>query len=107
MRVCSENKLTFISPIDLLDPKAAEATTAYLFDAFNAATGATAQNSVLKWAKAGEAERDQGVLLHLQVPGTPKQITWHRRGDYFATVAADGAPKFRARLSRFDQFKSS
>lgn len=87
--VCRENKLTIVSPLELLGPKAAEATTAYLFDAFNAATGA-AQTSVIKWSKAGEADRDRGILLTLAVPGTPKQIAWHRRGDYFATVAPDG-----------------
>jgi hypothetical protein len=26
----------------------------------------------------------------IEVQGTPKQVTWHRKGDYFATVAVDG-----------------
>lgn len=84
-----ENKLTFISPLDLIGPQIAETTTSYLFDAFNAATG-SGSTSIIKWTKATEAERDQGILLHISVTGTPKQITWHRRGDYFASVAPDG-----------------
>lgn len=30
------------------------------------------------------------MLVIVEVAGTPKQITWHRKGDYFATVAMDG-----------------
>lgn len=30
-----------------------------------------------------------GILLQIAVPGIPKQVTWHRRGDYLASVAPE------------------
>lgn len=43
----------------------------------------------MKWSRASEKARDTGVLLEVALPGTPKQVTWHRRGDYFATLSPE------------------
>jgi ribosome biogenesis protein ERB1 len=49
------------------------------------------QPAEVKWTKPkGDAEREEGRLVEIDVPGTLKQITWHKRGDYFATVASEG-----------------
>jgi len=43
-----------------------------------------------KWGKPEEELREQGVLIQLTVRSTVKVISWHRRGDYFATVSPTG-----------------
>ncbi|KDN45755.1 BOP1NT-domain-containing protein [Tilletiaria anomala UBC 951] len=47
-----------------------------------------AKNPV-KWTRPRDVERNRGVAAHIAVPGTPKQVQWHAKGDYFATVASD------------------
>jgi ribosome biogenesis protein ERB1 len=45
-----------------------------------------------RWARPVEADFiDDGVLLQARLRAPIKVITWHRRGDYFATVAPKGA----------------
>lgn len=49
------------------------------------------QPSEVKWTKPkGSEEREDGRLVEIDVPGTLKQVTWHKRGDYFATGASEG-----------------
>lgn len=49
----------------------------------------------VKWTKPkGDAEREEGRLIDIDVPGTLKQVTWHKRGDYFSTVASEGELAF-------------
>ena len=86
----SEGKVTIISPLDILSAEQADSTANYLNGAFSAPQTA-ATESACKWSKSTEAERDQGIMLTLDVAGAPKQVTWHKRGDYFATVSPDGA----------------
>jgi ribosome biogenesis protein ERB1 len=64
--------------------------------AFASSSASTTQNEPkkipdAKWVRPTEDERDRGILIIVEVAGTPKQITWHRKGDYFSTVAVDGA----------------
>lgn len=56
-----------------------------------ASTAAAPRGDDVSWLRGTDAERKRGILVQIDVPGTPKQVTWHRKGDYFATVAADGA----------------
>lgn len=54
-----------------------------------------------RWARPSEAERAAGVCVHVHLSaarGTkvealvPKQVAWHPRADYFATVCPDAGP---------------
>lgn len=44
-----------------------------------------------KWSRPSEADRRLGIAALVSVKGTPKQVTWHSKGDYFATVASDAS----------------
>ncbi|XP_037090870.1 ribosome biogenesis protein bop1-like isoform X2 [Pollicipes pollicipes] len=41
------------------------------------------------WRKASEGEWAQGLRLTINISRQCKQVTWHAKGDYFATVAPD------------------
>ena len=41
-----------------------------------------------KWVKPSEAERKRGIASIIQVKGTPRQVVWHNKGDYFSTVTS-------------------
>jgi ribosome biogenesis protein ERB1 len=43
-----------------------------------------------KWARPGAKLEDEGVLIRVTVRTTVKVISWHRRGDHFATVSPSG-----------------
>ncbi|KAK0746107.1 NUC169 domain-containing protein [Schizothecium vesticola] len=43
-----------------------------------------------KWARPGTKLEDEGVLVRITVRKTVKVISWHRRGDHFATVSPSG-----------------
>jgi ribosome biogenesis protein ERB1 len=43
-----------------------------------------------KWTRPGTRLEDEGVLVKATVRRTVKVISWHRRGDYFATVSPTG-----------------
>ena len=45
--------------------------------------------SPAQWQRPRETERSRGVAVQIRVAGTPKQVQWHAKGDYFATVASD------------------
>ena len=93
-------KIAVLSPIPLVSPSQASATVSHVNAAFatSAATtkaGAGDANNArgveaIKWVRPGERERERGILVYVEVPGTPKQISFHRKGDYFATVSSDG-----------------
>ncbi len=51
--------------------------------------GAEKAKSPVKWTRPRDLDRNRGVAVNVLVPGTPKQIAWHSKGDYFATVASD------------------
>lgn len=84
-----------LSPLALVSPTVAQTTLTHLNTAFASSSASTAQNEPrkapdAKWVRPTEDERDRGILVIVEVAGTPKQITWHRKGDYFSTVAVDG-----------------
>ncbi|SGY22998.1 BQ5605_C019g08880 [Microbotryum silenes-dioicae] len=94
--VASAHKVHLISPLPLLGEEVASRTKTYALAGFNAAsTGEDGekkkhvQPQEVRWSKPkGDSERDEGRLVVVDVPGTLKQVTWHKKGDYFATVAA-------------------
>ena len=91
-------KIVVMSPLALVSPLVAAATLNHANEAFassSATTKAGAGKEVrgteaIKWVRPSELERERGILVFIEVPGTPKQISWHRKGDYFATVSSDG-----------------
>ena len=91
-------KVVVLSPLALVNPVTAANTLDHVNDAFasSSATTKTGGTEAIKWTRPSEGERERGVLVFVEVPGTPKQVAWHRKGDYFATVAIDGDSLFPA-----------
>ncbi|TYJ51661.1 ribosome biogenesis protein ERB1 [Cryptococcus floricola] len=94
-------KLAVLAPLALVSPHIAAATLTHANTAFASSAATTKQGAgkevrgteAIKWSRPGEKERERGVLVYVEVPGTVKQVTWHRKGDYFATVASEAANK--------------
>ncbi|GAA6007315.1 ribosome biogenesis protein ERB1 [Rhodotorula paludigena] len=92
------NKIHLIAPLPLLSDAAAARTSAFALAGFNAAATDDDGNKIprpaqpegVAWFKPrGVGEREEGRLVEVEVPGHElKQVTWHKRGDYFATVAS-------------------
>ena len=85
----------FLMVPDVIDPET-EQTSLDLLDAgFGYATNAVQaltangarKDPVAKWTRPGSRLEDIGVLIKITVRSTVKVITWHRRGDFFSTVA--------------------
>ncbi|WWC89811.1 ribosome biogenesis protein ERB1 [Kwoniella dendrophila CBS 6074] len=96
-----QGKIVVLSPLALLAPAVAANTLTHVNTAF-ATSAATTKigagkdikgTESIKWVRPNEKERERGILVFVEVPGTPKQIAWHRKGDYFATVASDASNK--------------
>jgi len=91
-------KIVVLSPLALVPPQVAAATLTHANEAFASSSATTKSGSgkeakgteAIKWVRPSELERERGVLVFIEVPGTPKHVAWHRKGDYFATVSADG-----------------
>lgn len=87
-----------ISPLPLLSDQLAARTAQFALAGFTSASTDEAglakkheQPSEVRWSKPkAVSEREEGRLVEIDVPGTLKQITWHKRGDYFSTVASEG-----------------
>ncbi|KAF9544614.1 Ribosome biogenesis protein erb1 [Mortierella hygrophila] len=81
-------KVGLILPEKLFSPELTLHSEEYLKAGFaNVATGEP--NPKAQWKQPTPAEFEKGirVWVHLQKP--VKQVTWHRKGDYFSTVAPD------------------
>lgn len=46
--------------------------------------------AVAKWQQPGAKLRQSGVMVQVTLKAAIKQISWHRRGGYFSTVAPQG-----------------
>ncbi|EMD00959.1 hypothetical protein BAUCODRAFT_60805 [Baudoinia panamericana UAMH 10762] len=93
---CGEN-VHFIIPQGELCPPDQEARSREILDAgfghaaapttaSKTASGAT-KPSASTWSRPSSTLQSHGVLLTLTLRTTPKSLSWHRRGDYFATVS--------------------
>ena len=49
------------------------------------------KDASITWAKAGSRLEESGVLVKITLRKAVKVISWHRRGDYFATVSPQGS----------------
>ncbi|GHJ86880.1 hypothetical protein NliqN6_3282 [Naganishia liquefaciens] len=89
-------RIYLLAPLALISPLVAQTTLTHLNTAFSSSSASTTNNAGkpqvpdAKWVRPSEDERDRGMMVIIEVQGTPKQVTWHRKGDYFATVAVDG-----------------
>ncbi|KAG8533483.1 Ribosome biogenesis protein erb1 [Bacidia gigantensis] len=48
------------------------------------------KKDIPQWARPGSQLEESGVLVKFALRKTVKVITWHRRGQYFATVSPEG-----------------
>lgn len=55
-----------------------------------ATNGAAKSDSPAQWSRPGSRLEDEGVLVKIALRSSVKVITWHRRGEYFATVSPQG-----------------
>lgn len=88
----TEGKVIIGSPLDLLAPSGQTALLDYAHGGFSVSSeGLPTPVEDVKWSRRtkGSTEEPDGILLEITVPGTPKQVKWHRKGDYLATVASD------------------
>ena len=92
-------RLYFIIPfgIHTLNPEVERASRDVIDAGFghqaskgNAAGSAARKAPAATWARPPTHLSDDGVLLMLTVRSTIKVASWHRRGDYFTTVAPKG-----------------
>lgn len=58
--------------------------------AANGANGNTKKEAAVQWTRPGSRLEDRGVLVKFSLRKTVKVISWHRRGEYFATVSPQG-----------------
>ena len=94
----SDGKVHLISPLPVLSDMMATRTQQFALAGFESASTDDAGNAKkheqpaeVRWIKPkGTTEREEGRLVEIEVPGTLKQVTWHKRGDYFSTVASGG-----------------
>ncbi|KAH7100640.1 BOP1NT-domain-containing protein [Auriculariales sp. MPI-PUGE-AT-0066] len=88
--VALEEQMHVISPPHL--PLALANSTRLLFAPADKVESKTTTPSPIKWRPASDdVLQDDRPLLSIDLPassGNVKQIAWHRRGDYFATLSA-------------------
>ncbi|RHZ56097.1 hypothetical protein Glove_406g85 [Diversispora epigaea] len=85
------NKVIVISPMDFSDAKTVDSTVKFATLGFANIEQNEKKVKLVEWQKPTEDEKSQGflvVLVHLHNK-TIKDINWHRRGDYFSTIASD------------------
>lgn len=90
------NKATVIAPPQLSPgSSSATASSSFQFATAGYQPAATANGdpaaSPATWVRPSDVERSNGIAAHITFSGTPRQVTWHAKGDYFATVASDGS----------------
>ncbi|KAG9301386.1 hypothetical protein G9A89_018058 [Geosiphon pyriformis] len=86
------NKVAFISPPDMCDDEMSQFTSQYvLLGTPVDQQDEKSKSKVVKWHQPNEAEQGEGYLLIIthSHQKTVKQVTWHRKGDYFASLAPD------------------
>ncbi|MCJ1482989.1 Ribosome biogenesis protein erb1 [Schaereria dolodes] len=60
------------------------------FAANGSTNGTPKKEPVAQWTRPGSQLEDDGVLIKAGLRKTIKVISWHRRGEYFATVSPQG-----------------
>jgi ribosome biogenesis protein ERB1 len=95
--VAVENRVAILCPTPILPVELAYHSSQVALKAVTgASTAAAPRGDDVNWLRGTDSERKRGILVLIDVPGTPKQVTWHKKGDYFATVATDGASSLQS-----------
>jgi ribosome biogenesis protein ERB1 len=92
---CGESVHFMIAQSDLSNPETELRSREILDAGFGYSANPTASKtsagkdkpSPATWLRPSSALQEKGILLTLTLRNTPKTFTWHRRGDYFATVS--------------------
>ena len=90
---CGDNFYLIVPPI--VDPEI-EASSRDILDAgwgyatANGTNDSSKKEPAAQWTRPGTRLEDVGVLIKATLRKTIKVISWHRRGEYFATVAPQG-----------------
>ncbi|KAG0230069.1 Ribosome biogenesis protein erb1 [Actinomortierella wolfii] len=80
-------KCGLIVPEKLFSPELTQHSEEYVKAGF-ANTG-NDENPKAVWKQPTASEHSQGIRVWIHMQKPVKQVTWHRKGDYFATVAPD------------------
>jgi ribosome biogenesis protein ERB1 len=88
-----EDLYLMIPPI--VDPEVEAASHEILDTGFGYATNGTTNGSSKKeptavWIRPGKTFEENGIMVKFSLRNTIKVISWHRRGEYFATVSPQG-----------------
>lgn len=86
-----------IVPSTIISPELEQASRGILDAGWGYATtnpltsaDGTRKEPPAQWNRPGDKFEEQGIFVKITVRSTVKVINWHRRGDYFATVAPRG-----------------
>ena len=86
-----EDLFLIIPPI--VNPEVEAASREVIDAGWGYATNGTNTNKkepAAVWSRPGSQQEDDGVLVKIAMRKTIKVISWHRRGEYFATVSPQG-----------------
>jgi len=94
LSAASGEDVYLIAPRPIADPEV-ESSSRGIVDAgwgyaANGAGGKAKNEPAIQWARPGSRLEDEGVLVKFSLRKTVKVISWHRRGEYFATVSPQG-----------------
>ncbi|KAE8234418.1 hypothetical protein CF326_g545 [Tilletia indica] len=78
--------------------------------------GAATPTPPTRWTRPSDAERNQGVCTHIFLSSasssssatgpTPKQVVWHAKGDYFATVSPESGSSLSVLVHQLSKHRS-
>ncbi|CAG8477739.1 14311_t:CDS:10 [Acaulospora morrowiae] len=87
------NNVVIVSPTKISDETIFDNTVQYITSAFANIGDNEKRDKLVEWLKPTESQKSEGFLVILQHKHnkTIKKITWHRKGDYFSTIASDAS----------------
>lgn len=91
LAIAVEHKVVIVN--HFLGDKLLCATTDEIIESYTSQGEAGPKQSGVEWSVAGEEEYKNGERLVLKHNKVISQITWHGKGDYFASVVPQGANK--------------
>lgn len=91
LAIAVEHKVVIVN--HFLGDKLLCATTDEIIESYTSQGEAGPKESGVEWSVAGEEEYKNGERLVLKHNKVISQITWHGKGDYFASVVPQGANK--------------
>jgi len=90
---------------------AADATTAAAKT--GGANGGPTPAPPTRWTRPSDTERNQGICAHILLSSassatgpTPKQVVWHAKGDYFATVSPESGSSSSVLVHQLSKHRS-